>query len=96
MNHPRSIFNTNVLTNTAQDVGPLPSGFWVAGISLSGGAAAQVVIFQNTAGTELFRVKVPILTPVIVPIGFWVSAGLRVITAGAAGDVTATVFFNQP
>jgi hypothetical protein len=89
---PRGIFTTNALTNVAQEVSA--TGIKICGIVLGGGAAAEEVILRDdNAGTERMRIKVPILTPVVVPFGYDAASGLEVITASAAGDVTCDVYY---
>jgi hypothetical protein len=60
---------------------------------IGGGAAAEIVIFENAAGTtEFMRVKVPAGETVPVLFGFSAPAGLRVKTATAASGLTITIF----
>jgi hypothetical protein len=91
--YPYGIFHTAVLTNASQTVGPAGHAIKVRGFILQGGAAAEEVIFQNEANVEQFRVKLAIGEKVVCEIPFEVQAGLEVLTASAAGDVLATVFF---
>lgn len=96
--YPRGIFHTAVLTNAAQDVGTAGEKIKVSHFLLTGGAAAEIVIFRNSAGTnEYFRVPLAAGEKVVVPRGFvaevGASHGLEVLTADAAGDVYCTIFY---
>lgn len=85
--YPRSVFSTAALDTTAQDVGTASVERRVAWGTITGGAAAEIVIFRDSAGsTEYFRQPVPI--GAVIPLGgFFAKDGLEVLTASAAGDV---------
>ncbi len=90
--YPRGRTVVTSLTNTAQSIF---TGAWrVAGVVMTGGASAEVVIFRaNDDSPEYFRYSLPAGTSVFLPVHFYAEDGLEVITATAAGDVTVTVFY---
>ncbi|MGH7894862.1 MAG: hypothetical protein ACREQL_09345 [Candidatus Binatia bacterium] len=95
------------LTDTAQTVFAAVAGSTagtdISVIHLSGGAAAEIVIFRAVDDSpEYFRVKLAILEdkwlifPSDRPLRIAKSEGLEVITASAAADVDVQCFFFQP
>ena len=93
--YPRGIFTTAALTNVAQDVGADGVNLKVSHLVATGGAAAEIIIFRNSAGTtEYFRLPIGIGETIVLPRGFETEeGGLEALTASAAGDVNLTVFF---
>lgn len=93
--YPPNAFYTDVLTNAAQDVGPVAAGkpFRMSWGLLIGGAAGHKVIFRSRDGmTTYFEVTVPLLTPVPLP-GFDFPGDLEILTSGIAGDVGAVIAY---
>jgi len=83
-------FNAADLADTAQAV--FSNGRWVVGVSITGGAAAEIVIFRATADTpEYRRVNVGIAGFATIDFPWFAEAGLEVLTASAAGDVNITI-----
>ena len=95
--YPSGRFTTAALTNAAQDVGVAGEDVKVSHLIATGGAAAEIIIFRNSAGaTEYFRLPVGIGETVIPAGGFEANlGGLEVLTDSAAGDVSLTIFFWQ-
>lgn len=93
--YPRGIFNKEDLTNTPVDVGTASVGVRVSSIYIFGGAAAEDVVFANSAGTKLFTIPVGATEVVALPqFRFYAPAGLEVDTATAAGDVHVVIFYH--
>ena len=79
---------------TAQGVGTASAKIKVSSSVLSGGAAAEEVIFRRTgAGAEILRIPLAIGENLEITRGFQADSGLEVLTADAAGDVHVTVFY---
>lgn len=82
------------LSNTAVPV--FTDGRYVQNIVISGGAAAEIVIFRAIADTPVwFQVPVGIAGSVVLSFsgnGLFL-AGLEVLTASAAGDVSIAIFY---
>lgn len=83
-------FAIDDLSNTATTV--FTAGRWVTGVTVSGGAAAEIVIFRATADTpEYRRVPVGIAGFATFEFPWFAEGGLEVLTASAAGDVGVTI-----
>jgi hypothetical protein len=95
---PRGLFQTLVLTNVAQDVGTAGVPQRVKWIDITGGAAAEVIIFRSSDGaTEYFRLNVGIAgTLHLDGFSFYAKSGLEILTADAAGDVKVTIAYVDP
>jgi hypothetical protein len=88
---PKGSYSNTALSNVAAVVSS--TQVKATAIVFGGGAAAEEVIFRRPgAGTEYFRIKVPITAAFFIP-GFDFEDGLEILTADAAGDVA--VFIPQ-
>jgi hypothetical protein len=95
---PTGLFAIADLSNAAREVVASPNAIHVHGVVISGGAAAEQVIFRSQAdgSTVYMTVDVPILTTVVIPFAWIAALGLEVITASAAGDVKVTIAYHKP
>lgn len=85
------------LSNTAVELVGGQKRLAVNRLILVGGAAAEIVIGRNTAGTvEYFRFPVPIATIVNIDLHATFEDGLEVLTASAAGDVSVFCNYVKP
>ncbi len=90
--YPRGSTKITSLTNVAQEVsaGPIRVNRLIA----LGGAAEEIIILRNTAGTEFGRYVVAIGATLNERVEFW-AADLEVITVSAAGDVTVWILHED-
>lgn len=85
------------LTNAAQEVVANANELQITGVTISGGAAAEVVVFRSQDGnTTYFKVPVGIAGHTTIPFTWLADEGLEVLTESAAGDVGVTIFYVKP
>jgi len=85
-------WNTDDLTSAAQAV--FSNGRWVTGVTIRGGAAAEVVILRASADTPPYmEIPVGIAGHAKVEYPWFAEAGLEALTATAAGDVNITITY---
>lgn len=100
-----AVYHKSDLSNTAQDVGEAGKEQWVLGAMVFPGAADEIVIFRDSAGSVThFRLPIPatvsstagesISTPVVLPFPVRCPGGLEVLTASAAGDIEIIVSYR--
>jgi hypothetical protein len=102
--YPRGLWHTRTLTNSKIILGIFPpkvpfpgQAIKVSHIELKGGAAQEQVIFETEdESAEYFRITLAAGENLIIPRGWQAEDGIKISTATAAGDVTATVFFVEP
>lgn len=93
--HPNQSFSTLVLTDTPLDVGAASTRVVANNIVLTGGAAIEIVVFANSAGSAYFSVLLPIGAVINIGGFDFNNTGLEVDTASSAGDVGVFISFSQ-
>ena len=90
--YPRGSTKITSLTNVAQEVsaGPIRVNRLIA----LGGAAEEIIILRNTAGTEFGRYVVGIGATINERVEFF-AVDLETLTVSAAGDVTVWVLHED-
>ena len=94
---PRGRVHVAALSNTAKTLFAANVKAKITHIVISGGAAAEVVIFRDLDDSpEIVRVAVAAGQTKVIPGWQVTDQGIEVITVDAAGDVTVTAFTVEP
>ena len=92
---PRGYQRFTGVSTTPVVIGEEGRNVRVAGISLTGGAGAHSIIFQDSDDVEIFRHILGIASNAFIPLRFNATNGFEVASLDTGADVRVTVWYFE-